>query len=460
MKQALEASAALTGGRAPACQQAALARAAAEHHAIRRACAWVEKMAGIQPKLLEGPLFGTCIAGLTANAATPVETQPQEAAQRCRFLGSGARRDPCQEPRREQPAVRRRAQLPCQPAPKSTQRSDKPSEEPAACRPKPEPAKLPAKAKAALLCRLKGETDRDKRPESRRSLPHNSRPCDTPPLDRRASSSPAPDTPPCDWQQVGSVPVWPAAPPDNAPHRAPVSDPRPLCEWRERVTARASRRLAPAPLPHHRDWIERRDLTKASMLPQEAVPVSPVSLDPWSEPLSGPVAPAALIAGIIEQATRTHARVTGPAAQPRSGRVESIPEFGHAVVPKQTALKPVNPVAATQSVHSPAASATNAPSEKETDFGAPVQLRPPITDDGFGDPEHPSGIVPAQLAVTLPPLRPPRSNATPYQPVTASLIRHGTKEEESSHNANDLGVFEARLRRILNEEARRHGIDV
>jgi hypothetical protein len=91
-------------------------------------------------------------------------------------------------------------------------------------------------------------------------------------------------------------------------------------------------------------------------------------------------------------------------------------------------------------------------------------LRPP--EDNF-DPrmeEDPSTsgwarqIEPPTTAPKLPPLIPPQMVGMPVLPVAAAAARHGARAEDTADE--DLDVLAARIKRILDEEARRHGIDV
>jgi hypothetical protein len=45
-------------------------------------------------------------------------------------------------------------------------------------------------------------------------------------------------------------------------------------------------------------------------------------------------------------------------------------------------------------------------------------------------------------------------------PVAAAIARQGARQEEATAGDDDLSVLAARIKRVLDEEARRHGIDV
>jgi hypothetical protein len=67
-------------------------------------------------------------------------------------------------------------------------------------------------------------------------------------------------------------------------------------------------------------------------------------------------------------------------------------------------------------------------------------------------------IEPPTTAPQLPPLIPPQMVGMPVLPIAAATARHGARDEETADE--DLDVLADRIKRILDEEARRHGIDV
>ncbi len=60
----------------------------------------------------------------------------------------------------------------------------------------------------------------------------------------------------------------------------------------------------------------------------------------------------------------------------------------------------------------------------------------------------------------LPPLLPPQWTGAPDPPVAAATIRYGARREEAEAREADLSHMAAKLKQILDEEARRHGINV
>ena len=86
------------------------------------------------------------------------------------------------------------------------------------------------------------------------------------------------------------------------------------------------------------------------------------------------------------------------------------------------------------------------------DDGAQGQARQPM--------EHEQGrqVLPPTLVSLLPPLTTPQGVSVPPLPVATATVRLGSRMEAPSEE--DLDVLAARIKRILDDEARRHGIDV
>jgi len=68
-------------------------------------------------------------------------------------------------------------------------------------------------------------------------------------------------------------------------------------------------------------------------------------------------------------------------------------------------------------------------------------------------------FAPPQMADTLPPLRPPVGQGSVAMPVAAAASRRSARREEAAV-VDDLDELAVKLRRILEEESRRHGIDI
>jgi len=67
-------------------------------------------------------------------------------------------------------------------------------------------------------------------------------------------------------------------------------------------------------------------------------------------------------------------------------------------------------------------------------------------------------LAPPALATQLPPLVPPRLVGMPATAVASAKARQGAHDEATADE--DLEVLAAKIKRILDDDARRHGIDV
>ena len=74
--------------------------------------------------------------------------------------------------------------------------------------------------------------------------------------------------------------------------------------------------------------------------------------------------------------------------------------------------------------------------------------------------EAPARIAPPGMAPSLPPLLPSQVVDVPSTPVAAVSALHGAQQEETTGVGDDLSELAAKIKRIMDEEARRYGIDV
>jgi hypothetical protein len=73
--------------------------------------------------------------------------------------------------------------------------------------------------------------------------------------------------------------------------------------------------------------------------------------------------------------------------------------------------------------------------------------------------EQTNSISPPVLRQALPPLTPPQVVGAPVQPIASARAREGALAEAMS-GGEDMDVLAAKIKHILDEQARRHGIDV
>jgi len=86
-------------------------------------------------------------------------------------------------------------------------------------------------------------------------------------------------------------------------------------------------------------------------------------------------------------------------------------------------------------------------------------LAPPINSEAREQHDSPE-LAPTVLTRDLSPLLPPASAGAPAMPVAAEAARRIAWRDEVEAHSTDLSVLAAQMKRILDEEARRHGIDV
>jgi len=69
-------------------------------------------------------------------------------------------------------------------------------------------------------------------------------------------------------------------------------------------------------------------------------------------------------------------------------------------------------------------------------------------------------FAPPSLTPSLPPLLPAVSPGSAFLPIAADEARRSARRGELNAEEKDLSLLAAQMKRILDEEARRHGIDV
>ncbi|SRR6266404_1313477 len=85
---------------------------------------------------------------------------------------------------------------------------------------------------------------------------------------------------------------------------------------------------------------------------------------------------------------------------------------------------------------------------------------PPRAVEGIAEWPSETRLAPPTITPLPVTLRPPADPAVPVLPVAAVTARQGAKAEEAIAQGEDLTLLAARIERLLNQEARRHGIDV
>jgi hypothetical protein len=208
---------------------------------------------------------------------------------------------------------------------------------------------------------------------------------------------------------------------------------------------------------------------------------SPLLQEQWITPVDGPAAPAEFL---IDLARLTEAtEVTGAAAEMKwpktrsltdntsgSPRSEDLGKAGSAR--RQTGARTDGTQQSFSHKHSEFLPAPDdASGIQDVDH-----WRKPAARRGIGSPathglewiefrdadgsSAESNLAPATLSPSLPPLLPAASPGSPALPMAAATSRYGAWRGEVDAPEKDLNLLAAQMKRILDEEARRHGIDV
>lgn len=409
------------GGRSAACWQRRFRRAAAKRASLTRPCAWVDDLAHTAvPTLQKGPLLGHCLAELLDRPAD--DTAADVAVERA--------------PQRKPTAVG---------TPSTTQRAGLSPQSPA--RRPPSAGGTARRANRDLLQRLAGHSAAQ--PAGPKAL-------------RRAA------------------PREPRQPVDNAPVRTPSATRKdsaaaslpPTGAWRERLTERVCKRLSTADTRP-----QRPNVMRPRPLPDQPVPSLAAQ---WAQPVAGD----AITTDSLRWLAADHGRSSGkPTATARPTQPE--PDSGRRPQPGPTvpAQRSVEGVAPRPWSANAAPREQAAPSAPPPDSGHTVQRPERVAEDAaaFGglavdrrdhepDDERSHGrgperglrpapnVAPPRLAEVLPGLRPQRRPAErEMTPATVAAQQSARREVESVDKLDDLA---RKLKQILDEESRRHGIDV
>lgn len=458
----------LSGGRAPLCWQRELARAAARLDALRRSCAWVKALAEVRPELRDGPLFGNCLTALAAEAAHLAQREPEvarppqaianrpvESPARERQFASDADR-PTRWPGVSPPTGWRTV------PPRSPHLPDERRARQAIA----DLAGLPQQASHRLLHRLIGAEE-----PSRGVDPSN--PSPTISLSRVKSHSSR------DASQVKPRLDAPSPQPEHfgRPRSAhgnegrqqakvgPLSgghEPAAHRAWRDDLIKRAGHALRRAGAS--RLSPSGRSLSPATRTEQG----KPVLAQQWSARIAGPVASGERLMQMVGRGSERHD--VAARAAPENAHREMLAMRGH---PRGAARQTLS-----RSRHRELLLALEGDDDQHVPDCAPEaggladRILPPIIDAsgamtlpvasrtrGEGDPLSLTRIAPRAVKVMLPPFVSPKVVGMPAPSVAAASVLKGAQVEVDA-TEDDLSVLAAKIKRILDEEARRHGIDV
>ena len=425
----------LSGGHAPAHWKGDLSRATRELGTLFRSCEWLNSVVEPYRGFFEQPLFGHCLTELTsAFAASADETsrQPQEHAQP---KSPGLRQKPAKPKPFERSVVLSSRASPL-PQPQGAVPGNARTSPASQLAPK-----LPRRVDHAVLQRLAGAGFNRERIEAK--LPKQISP---PPL--RGSES-------LSAKAAASVPTRP---------------------WHRLVAARAAnawlkQRLTSSPViaPHSLDTSVKNQLAGtvsegistqhgvATVLPtRRASDVSAMFEQQWTTRVdgiqAGPQILVNLINGSKEQPSSPARRAPSDLANPSSPpspsvtREQSIPPS-----PKEGRRHSFDVLETTADVQRRSFESV---SELERDLGARPQIAPNFELDNS------QPFTAPVLTPSLPPLLPSVSSGAAARPIAVDTARQISWRDEVYAQEDDLSVLASQIKRILDEEARRHGIDI
>ncbi|MBK8985293.1 MAG: hypothetical protein IPM39_04305 [Chloroflexi bacterium] len=411
-------AASLANGRSSFCWQRHVSRSAERQKALARTCGWLGEMVKQpSPKLQPGPLLGGCLAELVAPVGGD-ESPPaadRQAADRPRGAGPA--------PHAARPATRKQPFVLPRPARRESL-----------------PTFPPAKARPDLLRRWAGET-------AVFQPPHH----------------PAANRRPWPARAAALVPL-----PANRPNtRAWVA------QMAQRMRGQFGSGLdntavtqPPGSEPTARPKGQRSDFAPA-------VEPSPASLEKqWQQSLAGQRAPLALLQRlqlnslpVAETAAASKPAKSPGAAPEQPGQQAAKTAAPTGVPPKRAAADAFSALAQGRAKAAQPLSRQRDSRERPSLAAAnrdgtavpESRLPQPDADDGWLTAPR---FAPPQMAEVLPRLRPLPKPGTPNLSPIAAATAERSARREADAVPEDLDALARQIKQILDEESRRHGIDV
>jgi hypothetical protein len=415
----------LSGGRAPGSWRRDVLRQTRRLGAIRQACGWVEELVNVDLRLSDQPRFGYSLAALVTRGspnALPAESRPSRTQfnQEHDALRRAATRNSSSSPATEIQEPKR--------SPWTSEEARSPGSTQAI-------SQLQHQADPSLLSRLAGEKTNSIAKAEREQLK---------PIEER--------------QRQNHVRT-PAFLREDVLPSALI----------ERVAWRAEKAW-------WRDSSETSDSHQAAADPNEVISSgSPLLADYWSMPVDGVRVSADLLTqlansetlihrGIRREVARETTRPTTADSQPspaphKSAQLPDPQISGSFAEPADTAYRPPQrstPLTAPTTDPWPSQVNNAAGSTPSSAFS---ESWPPAV-GSEKERQAPARIAPPTVTPSLVPLRPPPAPGIAALPVAAATAQRGARNDEAVARGEDLTLMAAQIERILNEEARRHGIDV
>src|SRR6266498_486285 len=440
----------LGGGKAPSYWRRTLSRETHRLVMVLRTCGWVKAVAEVQPSFLEKPLFGACLAEITSRDIRQSDvstTQPSQTPRHLKDPTFGSRKGNREtaDGTRASESLRPRAQRPdISAASVVTEASQRSTHSAGTFHPRSQDdesgyaqrrsrsdkvSQLPTQADASLLKRLAGtavDVSKQKQNSSNQlsSLPRN----------RSASLSPVSIT--------------------SQQHK----DWRSLVAYRAATTWLRHKPSGTAPVPTSPASFD--DLVKE---PTPALNVLPLLEGQWATPLYGQrIAPEILgrlakhsgVNGVHAVSGTTRSKVDSPdnhnpssASSQFSGQVPSTAKRASGNDELNPGAKPFQEIFRERDQRLLI-------SETDRAFGSQANAN---TSERTSSSQN---FAPPALTPSMPQLLPPAVPGAVVSSIAAHTSRQGALRDEVKAQDKDLSLLAAQMKRILDEEARRHGIDV
>jgi len=257
--------------------------------------------------------------------------------------------------------------------------------------------------------------------------------------------------------------------PRGRPHSSSLVATRSLrnLDWQKLLALRAAKAwLADWPVTTTRASSARSFLNAQGQERERGVSASPLLEEQWATPLIGPRASPAMLVQLVSQVesnavrsadTRKRSTFDSPAGN------KSFPVISEAAVQRRLDVKPHSNVGTLADLSPRHFEAIPGQDQRlltqETYRELTVHPGQRATDaQSFSRPS--SHFAPPTLSRSLSPLLPAVSPGAPVLPIAAESARDGAWRDEVGAQEMDLSLLAAQMKRILDEEARRHGIDV
>jgi hypothetical protein len=236
-------------------------------------------------------------------------------------------------------------------------------------------------------------------------------------------------------------------------------------EWRQSIASRAARTLLRTwqsltePAPGASAW-PKMPLQNSA----RAVLTSARLDEEWMTPVSGGRASAELLDQLVKPV-----EVVGIRSNPETRRTTSEnPETNRLLSVPSVSSGPVAPALERPSRINTQQNFASTKSERIFSESGQHLLTQEIDRGFIIQPDHQSttnqqpssNLAPPALSPALPPLLPPASPGSAAVPQAANTVRYGAWRDEVGAQETDLSRLAVQIKRILDEEARRHGIDV